>query len=179
MKNSRSINALIQLKAFARMYALWLAALWTVSFIAVVALPTTFLGSLFAVCTPVVMAWVLIRFREEALDGVISFRRAFAFEIYLVFYAALLFAIVQYVYFQFIDGGRFFSMIQDSLTLVAPFYEQQGVTLAELKQAFGVIAGMSSIELAFSFMMQTIFVGWLLGLVVALLCRRSVPARRP
>jgi len=178
MKNNRSINALVQLKAFARMYALWLAALWTVSFIGVVALPASSVGGLLALCTPIMMAWVLIRFRDGALEGVISFRRAFAFEVYVVFYAALLFAVIQYVYFQFIDGGRFFSVMQDSLSMIAPLYEQQGVSVKELTQAFNLIAGMPVIELVFAFMMQTIFVGWVLGLVVALIFRRSVPPVR-
>lgn len=123
-------------------------------------------------------AWVLIRFRDGALEGVISFRRAFAFEVYVVFYAALLFAVIQYVYFQFVDGGRFFGVMQDSLSMIAPLYEQQGVSVKELTQAFNLIAGMPVIELVFAFMMQTIFVGWVLGLVVALIFRRSVPPVR-
>ena len=58
-----------------------------------------------AVISPFFLAIRLKRFRDQARDGAISFRRALAFCILAFFYASLLFAVAQYVYFRYIDNG--------------------------------------------------------------------------
>ena len=47
----------------------------------------------------------LKRFRDNVLEGVISFSRALLYSMLVYFYAALLMAAAQFVYFQFIDNG--------------------------------------------------------------------------
>lgn len=162
-----NVPALIQLKAFARIDGLWLALLWTASFAAIMYLPQSMMGSVLMFATPMLMAWRLIKFRNYALDGVISFRRALAYGCYTILYASLLFAVVQALYFQFLDGGRFLQMMNDALQTVEPVYKQSGIDLTQPKAAIEQIGSMKPIELAFVFMMQNLTFGFFLSLIVA------------
>ena len=87
-----NVQTLIQLKAFARIDGLWLALLWTSSFACLMYPPLSILGNLLLLMTPVLMTWRVIKFRNYALDGSISYRRAFAYGCYMTFYASLIFA---------------------------------------------------------------------------------------
>jgi hypothetical protein len=168
-----NIAALVQLKAFARQDAIALAVLWSASFLAFMMNPSSSWGNLLAICTPFLVGWLLMRFRDTALDGFISFRRALAYCWYVFFYASLIFALVQYIYFQFFDHGKFMAFISDSLKLVEPFYKAQGVPMNEVRTAFKELSQMSAIQESFTFMMQNLFIGLVLGLPIALIGKRT------
>ena len=93
-----------QVKAFARIDGLLVAGVWTVSFLFAMHMgqnPMLFLASFIVGAASLVWAALrLKRFRDNILDGHISFRRAFFYSILTYLYASLLFAAVQYVYFQ-------------------------------------------------------------------------------
>lgn len=110
-----NVMDLVQLKAYARQYGVALALVWTASFLSIVFAPASVLGSLLALSTPIVVGWFLVRFRNDALDGHISFRRGYAFSCYTFFYASLLFAAVQFVYLRFFDHGAFMAMLGASI----------------------------------------------------------------
>ena len=105
-------QALVQLKAFARQDGAILWLLWTASFVGLIIDPAASWGSLFAFLTPFIVGWRLIKFRDEALDGAISFRRGYAYCWYVFFYGALLFAIEQYLYFCYLDNGTFATNVE-------------------------------------------------------------------
>lgn len=77
-----NVTSLIQVKAFARQDGFFLFLLWLASFGAFIANPVSTWGSLLAMSTPFFVGWLLVRFRNYALDGAISFRRALAFCFY-------------------------------------------------------------------------------------------------
>lgn len=167
-----NLAALIQLKAFARQDGFFLFLLWMVSFIAFVTNPASTWGSLLAMATPFLVGWLLVRFRNYALDGAISFRRALAFSIYTFFYASLIFAVAQFVYFRFFDNGSLMTMLVGSVKTLEPFYKMQGLSVAELEQSLTMIGQLSPIEIAFVFMMQNFFIGLVLSFPIALFGRR-------
>ena len=76
------LDNLIQLKAFARQDGALLSLLWTASFAAVIYAPQTPLGNILALATPFFIGWRLASFRNYALNGVISFRRGFAYSVF-------------------------------------------------------------------------------------------------
>ena len=117
----------------------------------------------------------LATFRVYALGGLISFRRGFAFSCYTFFYASLAFALVQYLYFTFLDNGRMEDMLDNTIRVMTPIYKEQGISPKELNAAAEVITSLSPIYIAITFMMQNLFIGLLLSLPVALLGRRSKP----
>ena len=168
-----SIEEMNQLKAFARQDALLLGAVWITSFALVVMAPESVLGSLLALATPFVVGWRLARFRDVARDGVISFRRGYGFSVYVFLYASLLFALAQYLYFRFVDGGKFLQMLSDSLTTFGPLYEQYGVNMSDMQQALGGMQSLSAVQWAFMLMMQNFFIGFILSIPIAAICARK------
>ncbi len=166
-------TALVQLKAFARQDGAILALAWTASFALIVYSPQYSLGNLLALATPFIVGWRLARFRDYALDGLISFRRSFAFSCYTFFYASLMFALVQYLYFTFLDNGRMADMLDDTIKVMAPLYKEKGISTQELNAAAEVFISLSPIYVAITFMVQNLFIGLLLSLPIALFGRRS------
>ena len=90
-----NVISLIQLKAFARQDGFLLFLLWIASFALIVHDPASSWGSLLAMATPFFVGWLLVKFRDYALQGVISFRRALAFSVFTFFYASMLFAVAR------------------------------------------------------------------------------------
>ena len=172
-----NVMDLVQLKAYARQYGVALALVWTASFLSIVIAPASVLGSLLALSTPIVVGWFLVRFRNGALDGHISFRRGFAFSCYTFFYASLLFAAVQFVYLRFFDHGAFMAMLGESLKTMEEVYRHEGAAamqaIGQMKQTISVVGQLSPLQLTFVIMMDNILVGALLSLLIALACRRK------
>lgn len=168
-----NIAALVQLKAFARQDGVFVALLWTASFLAVVLAPTSSWGSLLAMGTPFLVGYLLMRFRNGVLDGVISFRRAWALSLYIFFYASLLFAVIQYVYLRFFDNGSLNMLLANGTKVLEPAYRAQGMTTQELTNIKDLMLQLSPVEKAFIFMMQNLIAGFIMSLPIALVCRRS------
>jgi len=170
-----NVMDLVQLKAYARQYGVALALVWTASFLSIVLAPASVLGSLLALSTPIVVGWFLVRFRNDALDGHISFRRGYAFSCYTFFYASLLFAAVQFVYLRFFDHGAFMAMLGASIKTMEDVYRQEGAAalqaVEQMKQTIGMVGQLSPLQLTFVVMMDNLFIGALLSLPIALACR--------
>ncbi len=166
------IETLVQLKAFARQDALLLALVWTASFACMTIVQAGIIGNLLALATPFVVGWRLTKFRDHALYGYISFRRAFAYCAYVFFYASLVFALVQFAYFRFLDNGAFAKMFADSMQVLAPFYEKNGMSRQDISHTITAVKMITPVEWAFMFMMQNIFIGAVLSLFLALVGKR-------
>lgn len=168
------IEEVVQLRAFARQDGALMALVWIASFLFTVYVPQNGIGSLLAITIPFVLGWRLCAFRNYALDGIISFRRAYLYCVYTFFYASLIFAVAQFVFFKFFDHGTFAMMLNDTIQTITPAYRQAGVSVAELKEAAEMVQNISPVQWAFTFMMQNIFVGFVLSLPVAALCRKTI-----
>lgn len=168
-----NINHLVQLKAFARQDALLLALLWAASFACIMLLNAGFIGNILALATPFLVGYRLKAFRTEALFDVISFRRAYAYSLYVFIYASLVFALVQYAYFQFLDNGAFANLITTTMKQLAPIYEQQGISKAEIKNSMDVVTMITPVHWAFMFMMQNLAIGAIVSLPIALIGKRN------
>lgn len=167
-----NVMNLVQLKAFARQDGVLLALLWACSFLAVMLSPGSALGSLLALSTPFVVGWLLARFRDGALDGIISFRRAFAFSCYTFFYASLIFAAVQFVYFRFFDHGNLMSMMMENLRVMEQAASTQGAvgktSIAQMKETAQIVGQLSPVQITFVIMMDNLLVGAFMSLPIAL-----------
>ena len=170
-----NVAHLVQLKAFARQDALLLALLWAASFACIVMLNAGLIGIILALATPFLVGKRLAAFRTQALYGVISFRRAYAYSLYVFIYASLVFALVQYAYFQFLDSGAFVESIATTLKQI-PIYEQNGMSKADIKSLNDQVEIMrltTPVQWAFMFMMQNLFVGAIISLPIALIGKRN------
>jgi uncharacterized membrane protein YhdT len=167
------VVSIVQVKAFARQSGVFLALLWLASFAAMMYAPQSPWGSLLAITTPFLVGWLLKRFRDGALEGRISFRRSFAFSVLTFFYASMIFALGQYVYFRFLDHGAFLTNLLNDIKVIKEAYAQNGMSVKELEDGATLVGALSPIQLAFMFMMQNIFVGFVLSVPVALVCKKK------
>lgn len=167
------VISIVQVKAFARQSGVFLALLWLVSFAAMMYAPQLPWGSLLALATPFLVGWLLKRFRNDALGGRISFRRSFAFSVLTFFYASMIFALAQYVYFRFLDQGAFLTNLLNDMKVIKEAYAQNGMSVKELEDGVSLVGALSPVQLAFMFMMQNIFVGFVLSVPVALVCKKK------
>ena len=167
----------IQLKAFARIDGALLALMWTASFACyIVGLKSPFYGMfalLLMVATPFYVAGRLRRFRDKDLNGVISLLRGWAFVILVFFYAGILLALVQYVYFAFMDHGYLLSAFQETLSSseAKQALEQYGIT-ESLNESIQHLGEMRPIDYALNVLTVNITLGILLGLPVAAMLRK-------
>ena len=162
----------IQLKAFARVDGAMLSVVWVVSFACyVMGLSNPLYGMaaiVLAMLTPFFVARRLKLFRDDALGGQISFMRAYAYAILSFFYAGILFAVAQYVYFAFIDSGYVVTMFGRMLEspegqlMVEQYQLKDAVaeSLSELKE-------MRPIDFVLNILTVNISMGLLLGLPIA------------
>ena len=114
----------IQLKAYARQDGFFLALLWIASFVFyIMGLTNQMLGMaaiMLAVATPFFVAGRLRRFRDDGREGVISFRRGYAYTILVFFYGAVLLAVAQFLYFAYFDNGYLFGDIFEFADVAIP-----------------------------------------------------------
>ena len=171
------VTEYIQLKAFARMDGVLLAVLWTASFaFYVLGLSQPGLGMVamvLAIITPFFVARRLKKFRDVGRDGVISFRRGLAYTLLTFFYGSLLFALVHFIYFSYMDHGYFFATLTKAMSAPenaqALGKEMMGTVIESLQMA----GRMRPIDLALTLMMSNLFIGVIASFPIAAVMKRE------
>lgn len=168
----------IQLKAYARQDGFFLALLWIASFACyILGISNGMLGMvamMLAVLTPFFVAGRLRRFRDEGRAGVISFRRSYAYTIFVFFYGAVLLAVAQFLYFAYLDNGYLlstFSKIVSSEEGKA-LIQQYGMTQM-VDESLAEMATIRPIDYALNILTMNIIVGLILGVPIGLLMYKS------
>lgn len=165
-----------QLKAFARIDGALLAVAWVVSFACYV---RGLASSVLLALGMVIAVWSLFfvtqrtrRFRDEARDGMISFGRAYGYVVLTFFYAAMLFAIAQYIYFAYIDNGWIAAQVAATLSNSenAALLAAYGLDSA-LEESLAQMAATRPIDYALNYLTVNIMVGMVVGLPIALKLR--------
>ena len=107
--NMATYQEIEQVQDFSRFDGAITALFWIVSFACFVG---NFYNPIFGLLSFVIGAASLVfaalrlkKFRDEVLDGKMSFVRGYGYSVMTYLYASLLFAGAQFVYFQFIDHG--------------------------------------------------------------------------
>lgn len=168
----------VQMKAFARIDGLLLAVLWVLSFGCYVAGLSTpmlsVLAMLLAVSSPFVVASRLRKFRDEALEGCISLMRGWAFAVFVFFYGSILFALVLYVYFAYMDHGY---VLQNLLQMLdtpeaAAIFSQYGLS-DSMNASLEQLQSMRPIDLSLNILTSNIMLGIVLGFPIGLTMRKE------
>ena len=159
-----------QLNAFARFDGVRLAVVWTISFACYVASFTWSAMSLLALlpvlATPLLMGRMATRYVSVALDGKASLGRRYLYCMMLFFYAALLFAFIQWLYFAYIDQGTMLQWIEQTATTPEGQEALRAYGLdKDLGTTMDLLHSMRPIDLALNILSTNL----LLGLVVSLL----------
>ena len=168
----------IQLKAYARQDGFFLALLWIASFVFyIMGLTNQMLGMaaiMLAVATPFFVAGRLRRFRDEGREGVISFRRGYAYTILVFFYGAVLLAVAQFLYFAYFDNGYLpssFSKIVSSSEGQA-LLKEYGMTKM-MNESLTEMSSVRPIDYALNILTVNIMVGFVLGVPIGLAMYRT------
>jgi len=168
-----------QLKAFARIDGAIIGAVWIASFFLCIAgfsnPGLSLAGSFLALFSPFMAGKRLVKFRDNARDGIISFGRSMAYYILIFFYASLLMALAQYVYFAYIDNGYVMSYYVNAMNMPET---QQMMTAAGLstKDVDAVLAQMRQtppIMMALNIMTFNVTAGIVLSPIAALTVKRG------
>lgn len=169
----------IQLRAFARVDGAYLGILWIISFACYLAGLSTqllgLIGTFLAIGSPIFAYLRLKKFRDYARHGIISFKRSMAYFILMFFYASLIFALAQYIYFAFIDDGY---LLRSYISILStPEAEQiikaYGMTLKQMTENLNALSEISPIMIALNIMPINITVGIILSIPMALIACRS------
>ena len=167
-----------QLRAFARVDGIRLAVVWTASFACyIVSLSTPVLSMaavVIALATPFVLSRSTKRYAVAVCGGSVSFRRAYLYCLLAFFYASVLFAFVQWIYFAYLDHG---TMI-DALERVAASPEgRQAVETYGLADQLALsmqqLRAMRPIDIALNLLTSNLLVGLVVSLLSALMARLS------
>ncbi len=163
----------MQVKAFARQDGIILAVIWLLSMWMIIRQPDSSWGVILMLCTPFFIGWRLKNFRDKILDGVISFRRSFCFSCYVFFYASLIFALGQFVYFTYLDKGMFLSTIHQGIELLKPYYEQNNISIDDMELVEKMTGLMAPKDLVVTFLVYNLLIGLVASLPIALVCKKS------
>ncbi|MCH3994045.1 MAG: DUF4199 domain-containing protein [Prevotella sp.] len=167
-----------QVRAFARQDGVFLSVLWIAGFLCTM-LTTQMpilapVADLAVLATPFFVAFRLKKFRDTALDGVISFRRGFLYTAETFFHAALILGVVQYLYFRFGDISGFLQQWNESYSVVAKVYNLSGTQAQQLKDAVGM---MSPLAWASMFFILELFGAVIVSPIVAAIMARRIPRK--
>ena len=168
----------IQLKAIARQDGAFLALLWVATFsLYIIGVTNQILGMvaiLLMVYTPFFVGDRLGKFRDYGREGVISFGRAYAYTVFVFFYAGVLFAIVQYLYFAFIDKGYLLSQFSKMLTAeeTQQVLRQYGMTEV-MNESLKEMSATRPIDYALNMLTLNISLGFILGVPISLIMQRN------
>lgn len=172
-----------QLKAFARIDGAIVGGLWIVSFAFFIGEfynpMLGFVSLIVGVYSLVLAAMRLKRFRDNVLDGMITFSRALLYSMLVYFYAALLMAAGQFIYFQFIDQGFMLSQYEE-ITNTAEFntlLAAYGIKQNEMKMAIDNIAALRPIDIALQFFTTNIILGFMVSLPIAAMLKSKYKRR--
>lgn len=169
----------IQLKAFARQDGALLALLWAVAFILYIIGVSNQLLGLAAVMlmlyTPFFVGERLGKFRDYGREGLISFRRGYAYTIFVFFYGGVLFAIAQYLYFAFMDNGFLLSQFSKMIATeeARQMLQQYGMTQM-VDESLQEMASTRPIDYALNMLTVNISLGFILGVPISLVMQRTV-----
>lgn len=163
-----------QVRAFARQDGVFLSVLWIVGFLCTmlsVKMPIIApIGDFAVIATPFFVAYRLKKFRDGALEGVISFRRGLLYTAETFFHAALILGIIQYLYFKFGDINGFLQQWNDSYTIIAKAYNLDKMQSQQLNEA---ISMMSPIAWASMFFIIELFGAVIASPIIAAIMSRQ------
>ena len=168
----------VQLKAYARQDGFFLALLWTASFACYILGVTNHIMEMLAlglaITTPFFVAGRLRKFRDEGREGLISFGRSYAYTIFVFFYGAVLLAVVQFLYFAYMDNGYLLSSFSKMLSTEEgrAMVSQYGMTQM-VEEGLAEMASIRPIDYALNILTMNIMIGFVLGIPIGLVMQRS------
>lgn len=122
------------------------------------------------VFTPFLVGMFTRRYADTSLEGVISYRHAYAHGFLTVFYAALILAITQWAYFAYLDNGfvvnRYIGMLSDNEFQKS--MEAMGYSKKTVEELVSALRELRPIDIALEMMWSNVIAGFIISLTTAL-----------
>jgi hypothetical protein len=168
----------IQLKAFARIDGALLSLLLIVSGVLyIIGLTSPSYGIaafVLILATPFFVGSRVRHFRDDSLQGTISFLRGWAYTILMFFYGGLLLALALWAYLTYMDQGYLMKSIHEALSVseTAEAIKQMGMS-DQIEQSLAMMGEMRPIDMALNMLTTTIMTGAVLGMPIAAVLRKN------
>lgn len=114
-------------------------------------------------------------YRDKVCGGSIKFLQAWVFTVFMYMFAALLTAVVHYIYFRFIDHGFIINTYMEMLEKGSqtPQFTAMESYITQLKDMLELIRTLTPIDITMQLMSQNVFYGSILAVPTALLVMRK------
>ena len=168
----------IQLKAFARIDGALLSVLLIVcSALYIMGLTSPSYGMMALIlilATPFFVGIRLRHFRDDGLQGTISFLRGWVYTILMFFYGGLLLALAVFAYLTFMDQGYLMNNLHQAMTApeTAEALKQMGLS-EQIEQSLSMMSEMRPIDLALNMLTTTIMIGIVIGIPIAAILKKK------
>ena len=117
----------------------------------------------------------LRNFRDYGREGLISFRRGYAYTVLVFFYAGVLFAIAMYLYLTFMDNGYLLSQMSKVLNSDEARQAMQQYGMTEMmNESMKQMAQIRPIDYALDMLTVNITLGFILGVPISLIMQRTM-----
>ena len=157
-------------------YGLLLGGFWVVKYIFFILgtlLPAVDFISIVLTPVTLLLAYLFTKVYKIILGGKVSFSSAWSFGVLLFFFASLIEALPQYVFFSYIASPEYMAGLTEQATLLV---EKMGLVMSMEDEVINQIANLSPIQLTFQGIFANVFYGIILSIpVAALLCRGAIP----
>ncbi|MDD7318742.1 MAG: DUF4199 domain-containing protein [Prevotella sp.] len=168
-----------RIKARSRIDGALVGIMWAVSFLFTVAgfdNPSwSFAAITIGIASPFYGLARMVKFRKVVLGDAMSFRHALGYALMMMLCAALIFAGVQLVYFQFIDGGYFLEHYGNVLRSpeMTGMLGSYGLSEQDVESTMTVLSEMRPVEIVIQFLSGNVLLSAVLSLPLALLARKG------
>lgn len=123
--------------------------------------------------SPFLAGYLVVRFRKQECDNRMSFLNAWTFLVIMYICASFLFALAQYIYFAFIDGGFFISFMQEQIGALQQMPEVDSATKDALQQIITLWGQMSTADIVLQFLSSNIMIAGILTPITAIFVKRT------
>lgn len=123
--------------------------------------------------SPFFAAKLTARYRKQECGNTMTFIGAWSFLIIMYVCASLLFAVAQYIYFIFIDGGFFLSFLEEQINILQQIPELDAATIDAFKQIAEAWNQMTTSDIVLQFLSTNMMVTGILTPLTAIFVKRT------
>ena len=169
----------VQLKAFARQDGALLALLWVfTSVLYIIGMTNQMIGlaaTMLIIYTPFFVGGRLRNFRDYGREGLISFRRGYAYTAFVCSSVGGVFALEMYLYLTFMDNGYLMSQMSKVLNSDEAQQAMQQYGMTEMmNESMKQMAQIRPIDYALDMLTVNITLGFILGVPISLIMQRTM-----
>ncbi len=129
-----------------------------------------FLAFAMWVSIPFLIYWVVKKYREEQLQGFISFHNAWSLSFWMFFYGGLIVEVAQFIYYQFINTSFLPQSLQQSLQIM----DKMGMSMPQQNlDMLEKIMTHPNLYVLTDFAIYTLVGGAIISLLIALAAKRK------